>query len=85
MINGLLREDGLDDAISTFLRLLIILLGLQVAMDDAVYDLRCYDRKQWRALVKKSALEYAGSFDGLGQPLGERTLPYQLEVLRRAL
>jgi SAM-dependent methyltransferase len=51
---------------------------------DATYDLRCYDKKQWRALVKKSALEHTGSFDGLGMPLGERALPYQLEVLRRA-
>jgi len=51
---------------------------------DATYDLRTYDKKQWRALVRKSALEHAGSFDGTGLPLKDRALPYQLEVLRRA-
>jgi SAM-dependent methyltransferase len=50
---------------------------------DAVYDLRTYDRKQWRALVKRSPLEIAGSFDAFGDPLAGRVLNYQLEALRR--
>lgn len=50
--------------------------------DDA-YDLRTYDTGQWRRLVRRSALEHAGSFDGWGRPLGRRSLPYQLEALRR--
>jgi SAM-dependent methyltransferase len=49
---------------------------------DDVYDLRCYDRKQWRDLVARSRLEHAGSFDAFARPLAERTLAYQLEVLR---
>ena len=48
--------------------------------DDA-YDLRCYDRRQWDRLVGRSKLEHLDSFDALGKPLGERVLPYQLEVL----
>jgi len=50
--------------------------------DDA-YDLRCYDQRQWRALVNKSPLEHAGSFNGLGRPLPPGIWPYQLEALRR--
>jgi len=50
---------------------------------DAVYDLRTYDRKQWRALVKRSTLEHAGSCDAFGAPLGDRAVNYQLEALRR--
>jgi SAM-dependent methyltransferase len=48
---------------------------------DDRYDLRTYDRRQWRNLVAKSGLRHAGSFDAWGKDLGDRTLPYQLEVL----
>ncbi len=50
--------------------------------DDA-YDLRTYDAAQWRQLIAHSKLKLVGSFDALGQPLGERALPYQLEALMR--
>jgi len=50
--------------------------------DDA-YDLRTYDAAQWRRLVRRSDLDHAGSFDARGRPRGDRTLPYQLEALRR--
>jgi len=51
---------------------------------DDVYDLRCYDDRQWRTIVSKADLESAGSFDATGEPLGDRRLPYQLEALRSA-
>ena len=54
----------------------------QQHFDDS-YDLRTYDADQWRALLRKSPLRPAGSFDALGHPRGERTLPYQLEALQR--
>jgi len=50
--------------------------------DDA-YDLRTYDKQQWHKLINKSALTHAGSFDAAGTDLGERLLPYQLEVLSK--
>ena len=51
-------------------------------LDDA-YDLRTYDRRQWRRLVARSALAHVGSHDPWGGELGARSLNYQLEVLRR--
>ncbi|MBM4130697.1 class I SAM-dependent methyltransferase [bacterium] len=51
-------------------------------LDDA-YDLRCYDLRQWRRLVGRSALAAAGSFDARGRPLPPGIWPYQLEALRR--
>ncbi len=50
--------------------------------DDA-YDLRTYDSVQWQKLMAKSKLKQIGSFDAAGQPLENRSLPYQLEVLKR--
>jgi len=50
---------------------------------DDTYDLRTFDLGQWQNLVKKSALIHAGSFDATGTDLGERILPYQLEVLQK--
>jgi SAM-dependent methyltransferase len=50
---------------------------------DATYDLRTYDVKQWNALVKRSPLERAGSFDAFGDPLAGRVLNYQFEALCR--
>ena len=48
---------------------------------DDRYDLRCYDRRQWRRLLERSSLRHLASCDGEGAPLGGRRLPYQLEVL----
>lgn len=48
---------------------------------DDRFDLRCYDRRQWRRLLERSALRHLGSCDGRGRPLAGRHLPYQLEVL----
>ena len=50
---------------------------------DDTYGLRTYDEKQWRALIRRSPLERAGSFDAFGDPLEGRVLNYQLEALRR--
>lgn len=50
---------------------------------DATYDLRTYDEKQWRALVKRSPLVRAGGFDAFGDPLDGRALNYQLEALQK--
>lgn len=50
---------------------------------DDHYDLRTYSEEEWAALIAGSELERGGSFDAFGQPLGERSLPYQLEALRR--
>jgi hypothetical protein len=50
---------------------------------DDTYDLRTYDKTQWHRLIKKSTLTHAGSFDAAGTDLGERLLPYQLEVLQK--
>jgi len=49
---------------------------------DDTYGLRTYDVKQWRALIKRSRLDHAGSFDAFAEPVEERGLNYQLEVLR---
>lgn len=48
---------------------------------DDRYDLRCYDRRQWRRLLERSRLRHLASCDGTGEPLAGRRLPYQLEVL----
>ncbi len=48
---------------------------------DSRYELRCYDRRQWRRLLERSALRRLASCDARGRPLGQRRLPYQLEVL----
>ncbi|MBU8871820.1 MAG: class I SAM-dependent methyltransferase [Gemmatimonadales bacterium] len=48
---------------------------------DHAYDLRCYDRRQWSTLIRKSALDLVGSFDALGRPAPDHLLPYQLDVL----
>ena len=51
---------------------------------DDVYDLRCYDHRQWADLIRKSALNLGGSFDAGGRPAGGFPLPYQLEALVRS-
>jgi len=50
---------------------------------DDTYDLRTYDKKQWRDLIRRSRLDHVGSFDAFARPLEERVLPYQLEVLQK--
>lgn len=50
---------------------------------DDTYDLRTYDKKQWRDLLGKSRLDHVGSFDAFAKPLDDRVLAYQLEVLRK--
>jgi SAM-dependent methyltransferase len=54
-----------------------------VAHRDDRYDLRCYDRRQWRRLVGRSDLRHVASHDAAGRPLDGRAVPYQLEVLAR--
>jgi len=49
---------------------------------DATYDLHCCDRAQWRRILARSPLTHLASCDGGGRPLGNRVLPYQLEVLQ---
>ncbi len=48
---------------------------------DAAFDLRCWDERQWDALVRRSALRRVASLDAWGEPLAGRRLPYQLEIL----
>lgn len=49
---------------------------------DSRYDLHCWDDKQWRRLLRRAGVSRLTSCDGRGRPLGERILPYQLEVLQ---
>ncbi|MHB8080313.1 MAG: class I SAM-dependent methyltransferase [Candidatus Krumholzibacteriia bacterium] len=48
---------------------------------DDVYDLRCYDERQWAALLRRSPLRCLASFDADGRPLAGRILPYRIDVL----
>jgi len=48
---------------------------------DAAYDLRCWDERQWAAVVRRSPLRRAASLDATGRLLAGRRLAYQLEVL----
>jgi Methyltransferase domain len=48
---------------------------------DSSYNLRCYDKRQWQSLVKKSALEWAGSYNAQGRRFADVPQAYQLEVL----
>jgi len=50
---------------------------------DDTYDLRTYDKKQWRDLIRKSRLDHVVSFDAFAKPRAGRVLGYQLEVLRK--
>ena len=48
---------------------------------DDRYDLRCYDRRQWRRLLDRSRLKHLAGCDASGEPF-KRGLPnYQIEVL----
>lgn len=84
LVNFLPPEPGTKRArAETVLSHLTITRPRGVEHRDATYDLRTYDEKQWRALVKRSPLERAGSFDAFGDPLAGRVLNYQLEALKR--
>ncbi len=60
---------------------LMVERGGAVEHRDAAYDLRCWDERQWSALLRRSALRRVESLDGAGRLLGGRRVPYQLEVL----
>ncbi len=48
---------------------------------DDRYGLRTYDKNQWLKLIGQSNLKHGGSYDAWAIPLGQRILPYQMEVL----
>jgi SAM-dependent methyltransferase len=50
---------------------------------DSTYELRSYDRRQLDAVIRASGMQRLGAIDDLGKDVGERTVNYQLEVLRR--
>lgn len=50
---------------------------------DDSYGLRTFDQKQWRDLVRRSRLDHVGSFDAFAEPVENRVLNYQLEVLTK--
>ena len=50
---------------------------------DSVYELRSYDRAQWRALVERSALRVEGVVDEDGREMEEPAFGYAVYVLRR--
>jgi hypothetical protein len=50
---------------------------------DARYGLRCYDARQWRRVVGRSALRRLAALDGAGRPLPAGPVPYRLEILAR--
>ena len=45
------------------------------------YDLRTYTERQWVSLLNRSPFGRAAVLDRNGRDRGDRTLPYQLEVL----
>ena len=73
----LVRAEQVEQVIS---HLTIERPGRTEHLDDT-YDLRCYDLRQWQILVRKSALEWGGSFDARGRQAPDIPLAYQLEVL----
>ncbi len=48
---------------------------------DHVYDLRTYTERQWLSLLRRSPFARATVLDRNGRDRGERSLPYQLEIL----
>ena len=49
---------------------------------DARYELRAYDDKQWRRLLRAAGFTRLEVVDDRGQAVGDREVGYQLEVLR---
>ena len=64
--------------------LVVAARGDEEHRDDA-YDLRCYDERQWAAVVRRSALRRLESFAADGRPLAGRIAPYQIEALASAV
>ncbi len=84
LVNYLPPEPGTKNArIETVISHLTVTRPRGTEHFDDTYDLRTYDKKQWHQLIKKTTLTHAGSFDATGTDLGDRHLPYQLEVLRK--
>lgn len=50
---------------------------------DHTYSLRTYDRDQWRRILRKSPLNWAGTYDARGRLTGDGPHAYQYEVLVR--
>lgn len=48
---------------------------------DDTYDLRCYDRGQWKRLLASSAMRLVATFNARGRQHRESPLPYQLDLL----
>jgi len=82
LVNYLPPEPGTRR--ETVLSHLVVTRPRGVEHHDDRYELRSYSRRQWRRLVQGSALDWAGSYDGSGRPLGDRVVPYQLEGLVRS-
>ncbi len=49
---------------------------------ESNYFLRCYNHRQWRALLRRSPFEVLASVDERGTPIGEYPMIYQVELLR---
>ena len=54
--------------------------GARVEDVDTHYDLRCYDARQWRSILSRSALQPVATLDMTGRPVTGRP-PYALELL----
>ena len=50
---------------------------------DDRYGLRCYDRKQWRSLIRRSALDLLEVTSDTGEPLQDFDGSYFLYLLRK--
>ena len=50
---------------------------------DSHYDLRSYDRQQWKRTWRAAGFTRLGAIDDLGRDVGDEPVNYQLEVLRR--
>ena len=84
LVNYLMPEPGTRRArTETVVSHLVVVRPRGTEHRDDRYDLRCYDRRQWRRLLAGSALRRVASCDGAGRPLPADAppRPYQLEVL----
>jgi hypothetical protein len=82
LVNYLMPEPGTARArTETVVSHLTITRPSGVEHRDDRYDLRCYDRRQWRRLVERSALRRLGACDAFGRVTTARHLSYQFEVL----
>ncbi len=82
LVNYLPPEPGTPRArIETVISHLTITTPSGATHLDHNYQLRTYDETQWVTALTDSHLTRVASYDGLGHPLDNRKLPYQLEVL----